>query len=235
MKVTKPFRPLFLVLTLFLSGQTRTPTDAVLHKMKILSGSSEIAANVVENPLEASAELGAEVALSGSQNDATGAKLMAKHLGSLKHLSLKPGEKKAGSAFFKPIGLPHAGEGATDELKLGAAENVTLFKPTPTICLNDAELHLSPMSPRQPYTTGVTGFANPTDPSDEVRAIFEGKTAVASKEKLETQSQGHSSRESPSSGTRRNSICQLQRLQQHMMVPRLGGKVIVHHSRHHTF
>jgi hypothetical protein len=205
--------------------ETSGPTDSTPHKMKVLSGSSEIAANVVENPLEASAELGAEVALSGSQNDMTGEKLMASHLEYLKNLSLRPGEKKAGSAFFKPIGgEPRTGQAETDESKLGAAsESVRLVKPTPTIRLNDAELRLSPSLPHpvHPYGTSVTGFEVPVmDPSDEVRAILENKLAQDSL----NQPQSHPGRESPS--TRKDSINQLQRLQQHNRVPRLGGKFI---------
>lgn len=205
---------------MFFLSQTHVPADSTPHKMKVLSGTTEIAANVVENPLEASAELGAEVALSGSLNDATGIKLMSKHIGSLAHLSLQPGEKKAGSAFFKPIGSPNLSEAETDERKLGAAIT-KLVKPTPTICLNDAELRLSPGSPMMPYGTGVTGFAMPVDPSDEVRAIFEGK--VVKTESLDSKPQSHPGRDSPS--TRKDSINQLQRLQQHNRVPRLGGKV----------
>ena len=208
----------------FIHLQTSGPADSTPHKMKVLSGSSEIAANVVENPLEASAELGAEVALSGSQNDMTGEKLMASHLEYLKNLSLRPGEKKAGSAFFKPIsGEPRTRQAETDESKLGAAsESVRLVKPTPTIRLNDAELRLSPSLPHpvHPYGTSVTGFEIPVmDPSDEVRAILENKLA---KDSL-NQPQSHPGRESPS--TRKDSINQLQRLQQHNRVPRLGGKV----------
>lgn len=196
--------------------------------MKVLSGPSEIVANVIDNPLEASVELGSEVALSGSQNDAGGARLMSRHLSDeggapLKSLPLQLGEKKAGSAFFKPIvGLP-----ATDELKLGAAESMKLFKPTPTIRVNDADLKLSPGSPRIVALGGVstTGFTEPTpvDPSsEEVRAIFE-RGQLAKKESLEARPHSLPGRESPS--TRRDSINQLQRLQQHSRVPRLGGKV----------
>ena len=197
------------------------------HKMKVLTGPSEIAANVIDNPLEASVELGSEVALSGSQNDMGGARLMSRHFGSegsapLKSLSIQLGEKRAGSAFFKPIvGLP-----ATDELKLGAAESVKLFKPTPTIRVNDADLRLSPGSPRVVPLSGFTstGFTEQTDvdSSDEVRAIFE-RGQLAKKENLVARPQSLPGRESPS--CRKDSINQLQRLQQHNRVPRLGGKV----------
>ena len=209
--------------------QSRGPVDGTPHKLKVLTGPSEIAANVIDNPLEASVELGSEVALSRSQNDARGVKLMSHNVisgegrGRLTNVPLKLGEKKAGSAFFKPI----MGLGETDELKLGAAENVKLFKPTPTIRVNDADLRLSPGSPRLVSLGGVstTGFAEPTptDPSEEVRAIFE-RGQLAKKESLETpQPQSQPGRESPSS--RRDSINQLQRLQQKNRVPCLGGKV----------
>ena len=194
--------------------------------MKVLTGPTEIAANVIDNPLEASVELGSEVALSGSQNDMGGARLMSRHISSeggapLKSLALRLGEKKAGSAFFKPI----VGPSATDELKLGAAESNKLFKPTPTIRVNDADLRLSPGSPRVVALCGVTstGFTEPppVDASEEVRAIFE-RGQLSNKDSLDAR---HSlpGRESPSS--RRDSINQLQRLQQHNRVPRLGGKV----------
>ena len=191
--------------------------------MKVLTGPAEIAANVIDNPLEASVELGSEVALSGSQNDMGGARLMSRHVSSeggapLKSLPLRLGEKKAGSAFFKPI----VGPSATDELKLGAAESIKLFKPTPTIRVNDADLRLSPGSPRAVALGGVTstGFSEP-DSSEEVRAIFE-RGQLAKKDSLDAR---HSlpGRESPSS--RRDSINQLQRLHQHNRVPRLGGRV----------
>ena len=191
--------------------------------MKVLTGPAEIAANVIDNPLEASVELGSEVALSGSQNDMGGARLMSRHVSSeggapLKSLPLRLGEKKAGSAFFKPI----VGPSATDELKLGAAESIKLFKPTPTIRVNDADLRLSPGSPRAVALGGVTstGFSEP-DSSEEVRAIFE-RGQLAKKDSLDAR---HSlpGRESPSS--RRDSINQLQRLHQHNRVPCLGGRV----------
>ena len=101
---------------------------------------------------------------------------MARHLGSQKQLPLQLGEKKPGSAFFKPIGQM-LGEGATDESKLEAGEGlkeVNLVKPTPVIYINDTEVHLSPMTP--PYGGMRTGFEKEVDPSDEVRAIFEGKS-----------------------------------------------------------
>ena len=208
------------------SPQNHVAGDQTPRKMKVLSGPSEIAANVVDNPLEASVELGSEVALSGSQNTVMGEKLMSHHLsravgGPLGNLSLQPGEKKAGSAFFKPIiDIP-----ATDELKLGATESVKLFKPTPTIRVNDAELR-SPGSPRVVALGGVstTGFGEvtPADTSEEVRAILE-RGQLKKRENLEARSRTVSGRESPSA--RKDSINQLQRLQQHNRVPQLGGKV----------
>ena len=209
--------------------QTPTTGESTPHKMKVLSGPSEIAANVIDNPFEASVELGSEVALSGSQNDATGQKLMQRHVGSLGNLPLQLGEKKAGSAFFKPIASGFV-DAETDETKLGVSENLKLVKPTPTIRLNDAELSLSP-SPGSPRAvplgeTSVTGFVVPeVDPSDEVRAIFE-RGGLVKKGSLEAGPPSLSGRDSPSS--RRDSINQLQRLQQHNRVPRLGGKVHVH-------
>lgn len=207
--------------------------DSTPGKMKVLSGSSEIAANVIDNPLEASVELGSEVALSGSQNDATGVKLMSRHLsginGPLMNHPLHPGEKKTGSAFFRPINTYHR-VGRTDELKVGAVENVKLFSPAPTIRLNDTELHLSPGSPRnvQLGGTSTTGFTEPVvDPSDEVRAIFE-RGVLSKKDSLEAQPPSHPARASPTT-SRRDSINQLQRLHQHNRVPRLGGKVIYIH------
>ena len=107
-----------------------------------------------------------------------------------------------------------------------AGESISkLVKPTPTIRVNDAELRLSPGSPQwvSPYgnTTSVTSLKDPVvDPSDEVRAILEHRL-----EKMDSldQPQSHPERDSPS--TRKDSINQLQRLQQHNRVPRLGGKV----------
>lgn len=206
--------------------QTSVPAESTPHKMKVLSGPSEIAANIIDNPLEASVELGSEVALSGSQNDTTGERLMDRHVGSLGNLSLHPGEKKAGSAFFKPISSGFA-SAETDETKLGVSENLRLIKPTPTIRLNDSELSLS--SPgSSPHSvplgeTSVTGFAVPeVDPSEEVRAIFE-RGGMVKKDSLEARPPSLTGRDSPNS--RRDSINQLQRLQQHNRVPRLGGKV----------
>jgi flagellar biosynthesis chaperone FliJ len=204
------------------------PVEGTPHKMKVLTGPTEIAANVIDNPLEASVELGSEVALSGSQNDMGGARLMSRHISSeggapLKSLALRLGEKKAGSAFFKPI----VGPSATDELKLGAAESNKLFKPTPTIRVNDADLRLSPGSPRVVALCGVTstGFTEPppVDASEEVRAIFE-RGQLSNKDSLDARPHSLPGRESPSS--RRDSINQLQRLQQHNRVPHLGGKFI---------
>ena len=129
------------------------------------------------------------------------------------------GRRRLGSAFFKPI----VGLSATDELKLGATESVKLIKPTPTIRVNDAELR-SPGSPRVVTLGGVgtTGFAEPTpsDTSEEVRAILE---RCQPKGSLEARPHSTPGRESPS--TRKDSINQLQRLQQHSKVPQLGGKV----------
>ena len=157
-------------------------------------------------------ELADEVALSESQNNTSGSELMAHHL---KHLSLQPGEKKAGSAFFRPIGLGDhlpRGQGATDEVKL--VKSLKLVKPTPTIFLNDAELRLSPLTP--PYGSGKVEV----DPSEEVQAIFEGRL-----EKKVADGGGRRKSQSPSSALRKSSITQLQRLQQHMRVPHLGGQV----------
>ena len=207
----------------------------------MLSGTSEIVANVIDNPLEASVELGSEVALSHSQNDATGERLMTRHLsgsnGPLSNLPpLRPGQKKAGSAFFRPIttSSSSSGEGETDEAKVGVTQGVRLFAPTPTIRLNDDELRLSPGSPRvvqaNGTTTGVTGFPELVDPSDEVRAIFERGVALTKKDSLEDRLPKQTSLESPrprreSTSSRSDSISQLQRLQQHNRVPCLGGKV----------
>ena len=155
---------------------------------------------------------------------------MSGHMALLKQL--QPGERKAGSAFFKPITTEHSGRQGgmeTDEVKLGAmGSGVKLIRPTPTIRLNDAELRLSPGSPQTVPLSGntVTGFTVPDmDPSDEVRAIFE-RGSMVKNDSLEAQPVNlPGGRESPS--TRRDSINQLQRLQQHNRVPRLGGKVLL--------
>ena len=200
------------------SFQTKISTEVTPQKLKILSGSSEIVANVLESSLESSVELASEVALSESQNNTTGADLMAHHLSSLKHLPLQPGEKKAGSAFFRPISVGHQGDGgATDEVKL--VKSLKLVKPTPTIFVNDKELRLSPLTPPYATTSGKTEV----DPSEEVQAIFEGKLEKMGEKIAEGVRQQES--QSPSSMLRKSSINQLQRLQQHMRVPHIGGQV----------
>lgn len=182
----------------------------------MLKASSELQANVVEETLGSSVEVGVEAALSHSHNDTSGQQLLTKHLG--KH----PSGLQLEQAYFKPIKMQMQMQSATDESKLGldkrsaATGTAQLVKPTPVIFVNDSELQLSPMSP-PPAFPHTASFP---DPEEEVRRILISKLQVE-----EGSDSPSSSRCSSTGRSRRESINQLQKLQQYTKIPKLGGKV----------
>jgi len=174
---------------------------------------------VIDNPLEASVEMGVDVAMSKSQNDTTGHQLLTQHFG--RHPSGFHVEK----AYFKPI--------QTDEEKLEldrvAHSHPNVLKPTPVIYVNDSELQLSPLTPPLGggqlgnavgrTADGGTGISSSAfeDPEEEMRRI------IANGRSHDTGNEREERPDEPT--TRHESINTLQRLQQQTKVPQLGGKV----------
>ena len=138
-------------------------------------------------------------------------------------------------AYFKPIQSEL--ELATDESKLesekrnSASGSNTILKPTPVIFVNDSELKLSPLSPTARYLGSEMGSAGAVefpDPTEEVRKILAGKLQLGGSGEGEQREIISDSRcSTPGTRSRRESITQLQRLQQQTKVPKLGGKVRV--------
>ena len=196
--------------------------------LTILKASSEVSANVIDNPLEGSVELGVETALSSSHNATTGHKLLTQHLG--KH----PSGVQLEQAYFKPILASETDESKLESEKQGSAsaygtELTTTKLHRPTIYVNDTEMKLSPMSPP---TTAMGGgapqvdFPDFPDPAEEVRRILASKMDVEPgglRPGAESASSSRCSSAGPRS--RRDSINQLQKLQLNSKVPKLGGKV----------
>ena len=189
-------------------------SQEMMQRLRMLKATSELQADVVDNPLENSVEMGVEATL--SQSDITGQELMTKHIG--KH----PSGLQLEQAYFKPIGSTLESE--TDESKLESEKLKSdttphILKPRPLIYVNDSELRLSPMSP--PVGGGeLSGRVEPLDgPSEEVRRIMANK--------LGGEADGHPDSRCSSAGSRsrRESINQLQKLQQLVRVPRLGAMV----------
>ena len=224
--------------------ETKVSQD-LIKKLKFLKASTEESAREIDDPLESSVEMGVDITLSRSQNDSFGEQLMAQHLGKGNRIAPAEVGQAAGvsplgqDSLFKPI--PRI-ELKTDEEKQSAAaaaaansgSEQNILRPNPMIYVNDSELRLSPLSP--PFE--MDDFP---DPSEEVRKILAGKLkgdhngggggddrrgSTGGLEGMEIP-RGSDSRCSTPGGTRsrRESICQLQRLQQQTKMPQLGGKV----------
>ena len=196
-------------------------------KLTILKASSEVSANVIDNPLEESVELGVETALSSSHNATTGHKLLTQHLG--KH----PSGVQLQQAYFKPILMSETDESKLESERQGSAstygaELTTAKQHRPTIYVNDTEMKLSPMSPPTATGGGVpqVGFPEFPDPAEEVRRILASKLDVEPGGLRPGAGSASSSRcSSAGLRSRRDSINQLQKLQLNSKVPKLGGKV----------
>ena len=127
----------------------------IQRSLKFLKASTEVSAEVIEDPLESSFELGVDVAMSNSPKDNRGEQLMGRvgglvggAMGGAGLVPSSGGLQMGGqrSAFFKPI--PRLAL-ETDEQKLSKDRLHPIVKPTPAprIFVNESELQLSPLTP----------------------------------------------------------------------------------------